>query len=91
MDGSSRDLRLQIAGLVGGKIDLNQFQTWIARAEADIELFGMDEDVDLLDRVTNLLAEYTGNHITEHDVIDTLRAEFSGANEALAAALRPSA
>lgn len=75
MDGSVPDLRLQIAGLLDGTINLDQFQRWFALAETDIEQRGTDAEVDLLGRVENLLAEYTGDHITALELREALRAD----------------
>jgi hypothetical protein len=88
MDGSSANLRLQIAGLLAGKFNLNQFQAWIAQSEASIELHGSDADIDLLNWVDNLLAEYTGDHITASGVLDALRAEYEARTPELAIASR---
>lgn len=75
MDGSSPDLLRQLAGLLDGTIDLDQFQRWLASAEASIELHGTDADVDLLNAVLNLFAEYTGGHISARLLFDALREE----------------
>ncbi len=75
MDGSVPDLRLQIAGLLDGMIDLDQFQEWFARFQTAIELRGSEADLDLLGRVMLLLAEYTGNHISQPELLNALRSE----------------
>lgn len=75
MDGSVPNLRLQIAALLDGTTDLYRFQLWVGRAEGAIELHGTDEEIDLLNRVINILAEYTGNHIDSSQVLHELRAE----------------
>jgi hypothetical protein len=77
MDGSLPDLHRQLAGLLDGTIDLEQFQTWFAFAETAIEMHGSDADVELLDRVMNILAEYTGNHISDRQFLDALRVEMA--------------
>ena len=51
MDGSVPDLRLQVAALLAGTIDLNQFQDWFIMNETAIEQRGSDEDIDFLDDV----------------------------------------
>jgi hypothetical protein len=73
MDGSVPDLRLQVAALLAGTIDLNQFQDWFIMNETAIEQRGSDEDVDFLDDVMLLLAEYTGDHISASQLIGALR------------------
>ena len=74
MDGSVPHLRLHIAGLLDGTIDLNQCQRWFALAETEIEQRGTDTDLDLLDRVMHLLAEFTGDHINARELREALRA-----------------
>jgi hypothetical protein len=80
MDGSVPDLRRQIAALLDGMIDLDQFQDWFLMAETAIEQRGSEEDVDLLDQVILLLAEYTGDHIDESQVLDALRSKVLAAS-----------
>ena len=75
MDGSVPDLRRQVAALLDGAIDLNQFQDWFMLSETAIEQRGTDEEVDLLGQVTLLLAEYSGDHISESQLLDALRSE----------------
>jgi hypothetical protein len=72
MAGSSPDIRLQVAALLDGTIDLDQFQRWFASAEMAIEVHGSDADVDLANRVFDLLAQYTGDHISESVVLRAL-------------------
>jgi hypothetical protein len=73
VDGSLPNLRRQIAGLLDGMIDLHQFQRWFAQAETAIELRGTDAELDLMDRVLLLLAEYSGDHISAAELLDELR------------------
>jgi hypothetical protein len=75
VDGSVPDLRLQIAGLLDGMIDLDQFQEWFALCQTAIELRGSEADLDLLGRVMLLLAEYTGDHISRPELLNALRSE----------------
>lgn len=79
MDGSVPDLRRQVAGLLAGTIDLDQFQHWFIMAETDIEQRGSEQEVDFLDDVMLLLAEYTGDHISAGRLIESL-CELSGAD-----------
>jgi hypothetical protein len=72
MAGSSPDIRLQLAALLDGTIDLDQFQRWFASAATAIELHGDDDDVDLSNRVFDLLAQYTGDHINESILLRAL-------------------
>jgi hypothetical protein len=69
------DIRLQLTGLLEGTIDLDQFQDWFASTAMDIERLGTDAEVDLLNRVQNLLAEYTGDHISAPELLEALREE----------------
>lgn len=75
MAGSSADILRQLAALLDGTINLDQFQRWFASAATAIELHGDDTEVDLSNRVLNLLAQYTGDHISESDVMRALRNE----------------
>ena len=81
MDGSVPDLRLQIAGLLDGMINLDQFQEWFARFQTDIELRGREAALDLLGRVMLLLPEYTGEHISQPEFLNALRSEVLAASE----------
>jgi len=72
MAGSSPDIRLQLAALLDGTVDLDQFQRWFASAATAIELFGSEADVDLSNRVMNLLAEYTGDQISASELLRAL-------------------
>lgn len=76
MAGSSPDIRLQVAGPLEGTIDLLQFQRWFASAAMKIERDGTDDDVDFSNRVENLLAEFTGDHISADRLIEALRREY---------------
>ncbi|MBA2595045.1 MAG: hypothetical protein H0V00_00275 [Chloroflexia bacterium] len=58
-----------------GTVDLNQLQRWFIMNETAIEQRGADDEVDLLNRVENLLAEFTGHHISPSELIDALREE----------------
>jgi len=73
MDGSVPDLRRQVAALLAGTIDLNQFQHWFIMNETAIEQRGSDQDVDFLDDVMLLHAEFTGDHICANQFIEALR------------------
>lgn len=74
MPGAVPDVRRQIAALLDGMIDLDQFQDWFIQSETAIEQRGTDEELDLSDRVMLLLAEYTGGHIQESRLLDALGA-----------------
>ena len=76
MAGSSPDNHLQVAGLLDGTIDLLQFQRWFASAAMKIERHGTDDEVDFSDRVENLVAEFTGDHISAEQFIEVLREEY---------------
>lgn len=75
MDGSVPDLRGQLAGLLGGAVNLVQFQRWIGLNSLAIELNGSDADVELLNLVAGLLDEYTGDYIDAADLLDALRSD----------------
>jgi hypothetical protein len=75
MAGSSSDIFLHVAGLLDGDIDLIQFQRWFAAAAMRIERDGTDAEVDFSNRVENLLAELTGDHISAGQFLDALREE----------------
>ena len=74
MAGSVPALRRQLAALLDGTIDLNQFEHWLIMSETDIEQRGSEEELDLLDDVMLLHAELTGDHINFRQFIDAVRA-----------------
>jgi hypothetical protein len=78
MDGSVPNLRLQMTGLFEGTINLRQFQRWVASAEPALELRGSDADLDLLNRVLHLLAEYTSGYIDDATLLNQLVALANG-------------
>ena len=78
MDGSVPDLRRQVAALLAGTIDLNQFEHWVIMSETEIEQRGSEEELDFLDAVMLLHAELTGDHISVSRFIDALRELVDG-------------
>lgn len=76
MDGSVPDLSGQVAGLLAGTIDLNKFYRWFVMNGTAIEQRGTDDEVDFLNSVENLFAEYTGDHISAGHLLDALREEY---------------
>lgn len=76
MDGSVPNLSAQVAGLLAGTIDLDQFQDWFIVNETAIEQHGTDDEVEFLNTVENILAEYTGEHISAGQFLEALREEF---------------
>lgn len=77
MEGSVPNLRLHITALLEGIISLDAFQRWFAAAEAAIEIYGSDADVDLASTVFNRLAEYTGEHISAQLLLNVLQEDVS--------------
>lgn len=75
MDGSVPDLPGQLAGLLGGTVNLVQFQRWVGLNSLAIELDGSDEDVELLNLVAALLDEYTGDYIDAAELIEALQTD----------------
>ena len=73
MDGSLPDLRGRLAALIGGVIPLDRFLDWYFANSDTIEFEGSDEDVDLLNRVFHVYAEYTSGHIDASRFVDALR------------------
>jgi hypothetical protein len=76
MDGSVPDLGLQVAALLAGTTDLNQFQYWFIMNETAIEQHGTDDEIDFMNTVENVLAEYTGDHISAGVLLEALREEY---------------
>lgn len=68
------DLRRQIVVFLGGTVDLDQFERWLIMSETDIEQRGSDEELDLFDGVMLVHAELTGDHVSDHQFIDAVRA-----------------
>ena len=75
LEGSLPDLRGQIAGLVSGVIPFEQFLDWYFANTDEIEFEGSDEDVDLLNLVFLLYAEYTSDYIDASQFVDALRTD----------------
>ena len=75
MDGSVPDLRGQLAGLLDGTVNLVQFQRWIGLNSVAIEVYGSDEDVDLLNLVASLLDEYTSDYIGAAELLNAMRTD----------------
>jgi hypothetical protein len=55
-------------------IDREQFERWLITSETDIELRGGDEELDLFDNVMLMHAELMGDHISDHQFTDAVRA-----------------
>jgi hypothetical protein len=75
LDGSLPDLRGQLAALIGGVIPLERFLDWYFANSDTIEFEGSDEDVDLLNLVFLLYAEYTSGYIDASELLDALRTD----------------
>jgi hypothetical protein len=75
LDGSLPDLRGLLAGLVGGVIPLDRFLDWYWGNGDTIEFEGSDEDVDLLNLLFLLYAEYTSDYIDASQFVDALRTD----------------
>lgn len=75
MDGSLPDLRGQLAALIGGIIPLDRFLDWYFANTNTIEFEGSDEDVDLLNLVFLVYAEYTSGYIDASQFVDALRSD----------------
>lgn len=75
LDGSLPDLRGQLAALIGGVIPLERFLDWYFANSDSIEFAGSDDDVDLLNLVFLLYAEYTSDYIDASELIDALRTD----------------
>ena len=76
MDGTVPDLSRQVAGLLAGTIDLSQFYLWFVMNETAIEHYGTDDEIDFMNTVDNVLAEYTGEHNSAGQLLDVLREEY---------------
>ena len=66
------DLRGQLAALIGGGISLDHFLDWYFANADTIEFEGSDEDVELLNLVFLLYAEYTSDYIDAAQFVDAL-------------------
>jgi hypothetical protein len=69
------DLRGHLAALVGGVIPLDRFLEWYFANSDAIEFGGSDEDVDLLNLVFLVHAEYTSGYIDASQFVDALRTD----------------
>ena len=75
MDGSVPDLRGHLAALIDGDITLNQFLDWYWANHDTIEFEGSDDDVELLNFVFLVNAEYTSDYIDATQFVDALRSD----------------
>ncbi len=75
LDGSLPDLRGHLAALIDGDITLDQFLDWYWANHDAIEFEGSDEDVDLLNLVFLVNAEYTSDYIDASQFVDALRTD----------------
>jgi hypothetical protein len=75
LDRSLPDLRGQLAALVDGVIPLDRFLDWCFANSDTIEFEGSDEDVELLNLVFLVYAEYTSDYIDAPEFVDALRAD----------------
>jgi hypothetical protein len=69
LDGSLPDLRGQLAALAAGSLSLGQFLDWYFANANTIEFEGSDEDVEILNLVFLLYAEYTSEYIDASDFV----------------------
>ncbi len=84
MDGSVPDLRGQLAGLLSGTVNLVQFQRWIGLNSLATELYGSDEDLELLNLIDVRLAEYTSDYIDAAELMNALQTDSLVQKEILA-------
>lgn len=75
MDGSLPDLRGQLAALAAGARSLGQFLDWYFANANTIEFEGSDEEVEILNLVFLLYAEFTSEYIGASDFVDGLLAD----------------
>jgi hypothetical protein len=75
LDGSLPDLRGQLAALIDGVTPLDRFLDWYFANMNTIEFEGSDEDVELLNLVFHLYAEYTSDYIDASEFLDALRTD----------------
>jgi hypothetical protein len=75
LDGSSPDLRGQLAALIVGGIPLDRFLDWYYANSDTIEFEGSDEAVALLNRVFHVNAEYTSDYIDADQFVNALRTD----------------
>jgi hypothetical protein len=83
LDGSVPDLPGHLAGLFAGTVNLVQFQRWIGLNSLAVELYGSDDDLELLNVIEVRLAEYTGGYIDASELLDELQTNPLAIEEAL--------
>jgi hypothetical protein len=81
LDGSLPDLRGRLADLIDGVIPLDRFLDWYFANSDAIEFEGSDDDVDLLNRVFHVHAEYTSDYINASEFVDALATDPLVQNE----------
>jgi hypothetical protein len=74
-EGSPPDLSEHLTGLLDRATSISQFWSWFGKAQADIELFGSEDDNELANLIENVFAEYTGGYITAEELLTGLGAE----------------
>ena len=75
LDGSLPDLRRKLASLINGLTPLDRFLDWDFANADTVEFAGSDVDVELLNRVFHVYAEFTSDYIDATQLLDALRTE----------------
>jgi hypothetical protein len=73
MNADDLDLRGQLGNLLAGELSLDAFRHWFASALWMAESDADEETLNFAYLVENHLAEFSGGHISENQLIDVLR------------------
>lgn len=76
VDSADLDLRGHLASLLSGTMPLASFRHWFANALWSLEEAADDDTLDFAYLVENRLAEYSGGHITDDELLSVLRRDF---------------
>jgi hypothetical protein len=76
MNANNFDLRGQLGRLLTGALSLDAFRQWFAKALWAAESDADDDTLNLAYLVENPIAELSGCHITEEQLIDAFRKDF---------------
>jgi hypothetical protein len=71
-EGSVPDLSGHLQGLLDRAIAPDRFWSWFVRAEAAIERFGSDDDIELARLVQLRFFERTGGYIDDEELLEVL-------------------
>lgn len=85
-DAFARELERQLGRLLHGGADPNTFRRWFASALWEAEGSADRDTLDLAYEIENIIAERSGAHISDAEMIDALSATTATRSASVAAA-----